>query len=69
MRAEYHVYSPEGYCCIEVANSEHEARQKASGRPGYQPIDALRVEYYKTYVPTVSRDGLDKVMKRMEEFR
>lgn len=69
MRAEYHVYAPDGYCCIEIAESDYEARQKASRRPGYQPPDALRVEFYKPFIPAVSREGLNMARRKLEETR
>lgn len=46
VRRWWRVTAPDGYQCLERASCAAEARKKASGRPGYQPQEALRVEAF-----------------------
>lgn len=65
-RRWYQVTAPDGYMCLEQASSTSEAKLRASRRPGYQPVEALRVA---RYIPAGTSGNWNALEKNVQEIK
>lgn len=66
-RRWYRITAPDGYECLEQASSPSEAKARASQRPGYQPVEALRAQVYEAERREGNWKALGENVRRMRE--
>ena len=66
-RRWYRVTAPDGYQCLEQASSPSEAKEQASQRPGYQPVEARRAEAYEPEGTSGNWKALGENVRRIKE--